>query len=386
MPPRLDDLRDPAIAVFFALAAAIAVEFSIEHGFGPALALDAGVHVAMVPVMWVRRRYPVAAAVAAYALLGGLALAFHVAPINLGVSPILFAAPLALMSVTRYGPNPVWGQAALLIGIVGSYASPATHLWGGASLWAMMVHALLLTGCYLWSAQQRSLVDRHAAELERQAERWALDAAHAAESERLLIAREVHDIVGHGLAVARVQAATALALGSPDQMRAALEAIKDLTGDALTDTRDLVEGLRDQPGPVGDLTRLPELADHARAAGFAVATRIPEAGVLAQWQEAWPARVRLTVVRVVQEALTNAVRHGAAPLECAVAADEREITVTVTNALVGDAIDPTERGGGHGLLGLQERVLQSGGSFTAEPREDRFVLTAIVPIPGGGYE
>ncbi|WP_394275802.1 sensor histidine kinase [Luteococcus sp.] len=379
---RRPGLFDWGVGVLFCLLAGIQLLWTAEHPLSSPTLLNAAVHVVIIPVVVLRRVYPVACLLTGYGLLAGLALAFHTAPINLGVSPILLAAPLLLMAVTRHGPSPRWGQAALLVGIMGSYVSPATRLWSGGSqlVVIVLIHSLVLLGCYFWSAQQRSLVDRHAAAMQMLAERSAAESEAATQAERLLVAREVHDVVGHSLAVVRVQAATALAIGDEQTMRAALQAIKEVTGDTMADTRELVGTLRTGPlSPVGDVRMLPALVDHVRTSGFAVVADLPTDDELARWQQEWPARLRLAVTRVTQESLTNVVKH-ASPgcrVTCRVGLQDGQLLVDVSN---GGRREGTA-GVGHGLVGLAERIDQVGGQLQHGPQEDGFALHARIPVP-----
>ncbi|GAB3705533.1 sensor histidine kinase [Mariniluteicoccus flavus] len=370
-------ILDVVLAALFAALAVVECSFLVDFGPRWPYVANAAIHLALVPTMLVRRVRPVAAFVAAYALLAALAALVYASPVNLGVSPALFAAPLALLAITRHGPSPRWGWAALLLGVAGSFISPVTQ-WG--SRWLIGAHLVVLVGCYLWAAQQRNLVERHDAALAAQAREHEGAAARAAEAERTMIAREVHDIVAHNLAVVRVQAATGLALGGEDRLREALTTIRDVTSEALAETRDLVGSLRIEgveAGPGGDVTALPVVVDRAREAGVGLAVSLPDKDILAQWQERWPARVRLTVVRVVQEAITNLIKHrGHDPAAtCVVMEDGGDVVVEVTNASRAEGGEP-----GHGLTGLRERVELAGGEFTAGAIGDGFRVWARIPI------
>lgn len=207
-------------------------------------------------------------------------------------------------------------------------------------------------------------------------ERFAGQLAHAAVTdERLRIARELHDIVGHSLSLITVKATVAshLAASRPDETRAALDVIEDTSRHALTEVRRALGMLRSDGDtdaslyPTPGVADLAELADSARSASVAVDLEVSGATDL-------PETVSLSVYRIVQEALTNVVTH-AAPTRC-------RITVTIDDA--GADVEVVDEGppsrassnrphGGHGLVGMRERVALFGGTFDAGPR------------PGGGF-
>jgi signal transduction histidine kinase len=209
-----------------------------------------------------------------------------------------------------------------------------------------------------------------------------------ASEERLRMARELHDVLGHHLSLINVQAGVGLHLmdAQPEQAREALTAIKSASAEALREVRSVLGVLRPQeeaaprtPAPgvdaVGDLTA---------EAGFAVRTEVlGERRVL-------PAEVDRAAYRIVQEALTNVRRHAGAGATATVTLEygERDVTVRVDDDGRGAAAesgaaavppDPAETdagdpdGGGNGIVGMRERVAALGGELTAGPR------------PGGGF-
>ncbi|MFI6082002.1 sensor histidine kinase [Streptomyces sp. NPDC051217] len=222
--------------------------------------------------------------------------------------------------------------------------------------------------------------------------------ARAAAGERLRIARELHDIVAHSLGVIAVKAAVAnhVVKTRPEEVPDALGVIETTSRDALTEMRHLLGVLRSDeygagtpadlgpsPGPEG----LSGLAERAELAGLRVdmdvrgTDRLPEA-------------MGLTVYRIVQEALTNAARH-AAPAHCQVLVETtaHEVRIDVTDdgrATRGGPMPPCPpAGGGHGLIGMRERVAMYGGAFSAGARTDGgFAVSARIPRepsprPGG---
>jgi signal transduction histidine kinase len=195
-------------------------------------------------------------------------------------------------------------------------------------------------------------------------------AEQAAAAERARIARELHDIVAHHLSVIVLQAAGARASGKAAE--ATLEKIEDSGRQALAETRRLLGVQRDtgtetgfapQPG-IGEL---PALAVSVRAAGLPV-NLVIDAGL-----PTLPAAVDVSVYRIVQEALTNILKHaGPARAEVTIRCADGAVTVEVTDDGTGERRDPA-RSGGHGLAGMRERTAIFGGELHAGPR------------PGGGF-
>lgn len=237
--------------------------------------------------------------------------------------------------------------------------SPA-ETWSGAVGVAAIVWLVLGGG---WTAG--FAVRAHRA---RQADQAARRTEHAIAEERLRIARELHDIVSHSLSLIAVKAGVAghVAQRRPEEAVDALRVIEQTSRAAMTEMRRTLGVLRTDSAtaplsPAPDLDALDRLADQARQAGVEVEldVRVPDAGL--------PAGITLAVHRIVQESLTNVVKH-AAPARCRVTVevDLREVRIDVTDDGVRGA--DTERVGGHGLVGMRERAMMYGGTFSAGPR------------------
>ena len=194
------------------------------------------------------------------------------------------------------------------------------------------------------------------------------------EQERTRIARDMHDVVAHSLAVVIAQAdgARYARAQDPDAADAALTTISTTAREALADVRLLLGQLRhsQSEGPQPVLADLDRLLDQMRAAGLTIArheTGSPHA--LATGQQ-------LAVYRIVQESLTNALRHGSSdtPVTIDFEWQPENLVLTITNGLATSG--PKEPGKGHGLDGMRERAILAGGTLTAAPDGDRFVVTA----------
>ncbi|WP_146086512.1 sensor histidine kinase [Rathayibacter sp. AY1D1] len=197
--------------------------------------------------------------------------------------------------------------------------------------------------------------------------------------ERNRIARDMHDVVAHSLAVVIAQADGARYLGatSPEQTDAALLTISSVARDTLGDVRVLLAQLRhsQSDGPQPGARDLPALLDSVGGAGA------PVRADLAVDLEAVPRAVGLALYRIAQEATTNALRHGrpGSPLDIALRQDGGELALTVRNARCADVERDSLPGEGHGLVGMRERAALVGGVLAAGPVGDDFVVDARLP-------
>lgn len=201
------------------------------------------------------------------------------------------------------------------------------------------------------------------------------EARLAAEVEHTRLARELHDGIGHALTLINVQAVAGRRLINQDPARAetSLAAIEDTARSALTELDTMLGILRDGPAeraPAPDLTRLDRLLDLHRESGLDLTAEIGELG-------ACPALVSQTAYQVIAEALTNAHRHaGTGPVRLALLGDHAQLSIEVSNPR-RPGPDPGRRG--RGVLGMTERVRLLGGTLTAHPEGDRWVLRAVLP-------
>jgi len=216
-----------------------------------------------------------------------------------------------------------------------------------------------------------------AARAEREREERAL---LAVSDERARIARELHDVVGHSVSVMTVQASAARRLLRPDQAkeRDALLVVEQSGREALAEMRRMVGVLRrpeEAPAlaPQPSLEFLDKLVEHARETGLPVDLRIEGAPVQL------PAGVDLTAYRLVQEGLTNAIKHARAEhAEVIVRYGDGRVEVTVSDDGSGDGSGDK---GGHGLVGMRERVSVYGGELEAGPQpEGGYRLHASLPV------
>lgn len=198
--------------------------------------------------------------------------------------------------------------------------------------------------------------------------------------ERIRLAQEVHDIVGHGLAAIQMQADVALHVEEQqtERTRNALEAISRASSEAFEELRSTLDVLNDRRGaartPAPGLGDIDELCDRIRTAGVSVDLRVegsrPEV----------PLAVGLAVYRILQASLTNVVRHGAVPTATVrLVFEDDVIELRVTNPGPATA----ESQSGHGISGMRRRVETLGGIFEAGPGDHGFEVHARIPMGGG---
>ncbi|GAA0500422.1 two-component sensor histidine kinase [Paractinoplanes deccanensis] len=199
--------------------------------------------------------------------------------------------------------------------------------------------------------------------------------------ERLRIARELHDVVAHHIAVISVQAGAAghVLQKHPEQVWPVLGHIRDAADTVLREIQSVIGVLRDpdevdSTEPTSGLDRLPDLLSGLRAAGFRV--RDVSRGT----PRALPAVTDLAAYRIVQEALTNAHRYGDGSAGLEISYDADAITIDVTNTIVGFRV-ATRSGSGFGLIGMRERAAAAHGTLTTGPDGDgRYRVRAVLPV------
>jgi signal transduction histidine kinase len=217
------------------------------------------------------------------------------------------------------------------------------------------------------------------------------EAARRVAEERLRIARDLHDTVAHSMATITVQAGSALhVLGDGnDSLRGALTAIRETSKHALREMRATLGQLREGapgggfPVPPGGLDRLPALRDAVTAAGAPVTIAVDGD------QRPLPAAVDEAAYRILQESLTNVLRHAgpAARATVRLSFEPAALGISVIDDGAGAraAGDGDGPGGGHGLAGMAERAAALGGEVIAGPRgEGGFEVSAWLPITGSG--
>ncbi|MFH9063420.1 sensor histidine kinase [Streptomyces coeruleorubidus] len=314
---------------------------------------------------------------------------------------VVFAAAGAVM--LYLGAGYPYGPVLLTVALACFSAIVAGHRWAAwaamGTLWAG--HALVAHWLYQWLPPSGDsaaswgeeivvatwvLTIAAVSELFRiRREQWVRERAERAEAarrradaERLRIAQELHDVLAHSISVINVQAGVGLALldSDPEQARTALTTIKAQSKEALGEVRQVLDTLRapgDAPrAPAPGLDRLPELVEQAASAGLTVDVQ-GEPPRLAPGTD-------LAAFRIVQEALTNVVRHsGSRHARVRLAHDADGLRLRIDDD--GPATGADAGGSGNGLAGMRERAAALGGTIEAGPRPDGgFRVLAVLPL------
>ena len=354
------------------LAAAVTalgtVEVAVGQLRGPLWATSLSVALLGVPLLW-RRHFPWTALLISYGTMLGLHL------LRIDQYNYLASVASALLIMFAFAGAVELGQAvaglvlASALLVVAALDGLAAIIWGVG----------LVVGA--WTAgralrARRLLIEqlaRTTEELRLSREAHARDAVSA---ERTRIARELHDVIAHSVGVMVVQAGAVERMIplDPDRAIVAAESVQDCGRQALADLRHLLGVLRpddedadDRTGaldPQPGLADVPALVERLRRAGLTV--RVTVAGE----QRTLPAGVDLAAYRIVQEALTNVLKHGQGrTATLALAYRDGGVDLEVVNPSAAGRGDDRRPSGGHGLVGMRERTSMYGGTFSAGPRE-----------------
>ncbi|MFF5233289.1 sensor histidine kinase [Dactylosporangium sp. NPDC000521] len=358
---------DAVAALLYAVPAGGITAVKIEPGWLAVAAL-----VVSCGVLPLARRLPLTAVLAALAVL-------WLSPLSsrfgwMAVAPAAYA--LYRVAERHRGRTAVLALVAGLTGPVATALPGFQHI-GGVLPFALLFVAAWLVGFMVH--QHRRYTEELLLHRGRQADAEVERARRRSADERLRIARELHDVVAHSMSVITVQATYGRLMvdREPARAAAALAAIETTGRESLAELRRVLGALRDQQpaatSPSPGLPDLPRLAAQTEAAGVRVD--------LAVTGNPRPlgAGLELSVYRIVQEALTNVIRHAAATrARVLVAYADADVTVEVTDDGRGGAPAPD----GHGLSGMRERVALFGGTLTAGPGPGGgFTVRAILPMP-----
>jgi len=373
---RPDHLPRADLLIALCVAALAGVEVMLNARIAPR-PVAFPVEIAMGAALAWRRRSPLAVSIAEAVL--GIALIGGGVPLTEPIVDML-ATVVAAYSLVSYATTvrAVIGSV-LIAASVGVQTALAHEGFSNLAFAAVFLAAMWLMGL---TVRRRTA---HAVRTELAAERLSRDAedrvTRAAAEERARIARELHDVVAHSLSVMVVQAGAAEQLLRHDPRRALgpVRSVQRVGQEAITEMSHLLGVLRDggpEPGlaPQPGLEELVELVRQSRDAGLDVRLEIDE------HLDTVPPGLALTVYRIVQEALTNSRKHaGAEYASVRVSRLDDHLLLEVVDS--GGHGSPTGTGGGHGLLGMRERVAVYGGTLSAGPVSPRgFRVRANIPI------
>ncbi|MDQ0604190.1 signal transduction histidine kinase [Streptomyces canus] len=343
---------------------------------GPAIALAT---VACGSLFWQRTHPHTVATVTTVCTAAASALGMLLTPLLM--APLMLALYRLAVHTGRRAARFAFLVALALLITTAYLADPVDHPWPmttlGPAAWLLLPvatgNAVRLRSAYVEAVQARA----EYAERSREEE-----ARHRVAEERMRIARELHDVVAHHLALANAQAGTAAHLSRthPDQVHRILTELAGTTSAALRETKATVGLLRQRDDPDAPLApspgidRLEELTAAFEAAGLPV--RVDIEGTPRPLSPG----VDLTAYRIVQEALTNVTKHAAARtayVRLGYAAEH--LTITVTDD--GTSTAAAEPGQGFGLIGMRERARSMGGALRAGHRvEGGFEVTTRLPL------
>jgi signal transduction histidine kinase len=337
--------------------------------------------------------------VAATCLVGTVAAAWHriapmavlvvvltalaVVPGALGVGEhsgfAWFIAAMAVVVSAGYHARRPTVALAVTLGLLGTTVVVETGpvIADIAYAWLLGTGAWL-AGRTIASRTLRAQLSEQRGALAEQQAQWR--AATAVTDERLRIARELHDVIGHSISIMTLHVGGVRRLLRPEQIeqRTALEAVEQTGRETLAETQRLLGVLRssqsDEPAPTPGLARVPDLLEPASAAG--IRTVFTATGQI----RPLPAGVDLAAYRIVQEAVTNVLRHTAATrVDCTVDYGPASIDLRVVDDGPGHAGPGHD---GHGHIGMRERAALYGGTVDIGPRPGRgYAVHAVLPIP-----
>src|SRR5215211_5282275 len=319
------------------------------------------------------------------------------------------AAGMLVSEVARAGGDgPVWAEPSLLahlgvLALVGLQARPRVlaELWlltllAGAILVQRMpglnaspdlaemttLSAVVLLAAGVLAGRRET--QRRLAEQERISD--AERTRRALLEERARIARELHDVVAHHMSVIAIQAEAApyRVPDPPEELARSFATIRATATEGLRELRRVVgvlraDGAADDPGPQPSLERLDDLVAAVEGAGLQATVEVSGT------PRPLPAGVELSAYRIIQEALSNAVRHApGSPVRVELGYRPAELALRVVNGPARSQPAPSPGPPGHGVVGMRERAAMLGGELSAEPRPDGgYAVTAVLPTSDG---
>jgi signal transduction histidine kinase len=341
------------------LVALLVLPGTIAEADGDEVVLATVLGVAAVLPLLIRRRAP-------FLALGLITLTALLPPVDGAYTLPLAVALYTIGSRFSWQTTLAAAGAVVLVGVVYRLAGGPEFRDGDLVGLALLCAVGSAIGLYVGSRRANAIALRE----------------RAVADERLRIAQELHDVVAHNVSLIVVQAQALGATAGDERVREATDGIADLGRQTMTEmhrTLKLLRGDEQEPAalaPQPGLGELPELLERARTAGVGIELAVEgEPRPLAQ-------SVDLSAYRIVQEALTNVVKH-AGPAHTTITLGYRPDALELTIADSGNGAAAPASPGGHGLVGMRERAALFGGTLTAGPRDGRgFEVRASLPYGG----
>ncbi|MEV5652679.1 sensor histidine kinase [Nocardia sp. NPDC052254] len=383
--------RDVVLAVFVAGIQVGAGHAANAHqtGVRPLDGIGYALLVAGPAFLLLRHRYPRPVFVAVLAITAGYLLAGY------GYGPIFVSLIIAFLTAAARGSRWYTYPLVPLGYLLMVWPGPALrgHDTGGWPVIGILAWLMVLIAIAEGIRQRHSVRTARRQRIEAARRNEAAERARElaereqrAAEERLAIARELHDVLAHSLSLINVQSSVALELldRKPEQASTALSAIKEVSRDALGEVHSLLRSIRAgaetvvaPTSPAVGISDLESLLAPTRAAGTVVHTDISGS------PRRLPVVVDVAAARIVQESLTNVLRHApGAEATVAVAYSPGDLCITVDNDRPRNSAQSSTTAGGNGIPGMSERAHALGGEVSAQPRADGgFRVEARLPIP-----
>lgn len=365
---------DGLVALFWLLMSIATINF-MEMGLLGYVFVGPAIVVAAVALFW-RRTHPLLT-------VGIQILIVVVVTFVDAASPVPLSIMCGVYSVGAHYPHRTRGAQILSVGL--SVAFVVTWLADSRYVDDSVFIMLLLFLCWIIGdnlrthrAYRQSLIERA-----ERAETLRDSLAHqAVVEERSRIARDLHDVVAHSMSIMVVQAGAAQRVASknPEMATQALRSIEDVGRSSLNEMRRILGVLRGDEradhSPQPDIAAIQSLVDEFATAGLPVT--LIDNGERCEL----PASLQLTAFRIVQESLTNVLKHaGDATATVTLECSQDRLNITVVDTGDGAATSTLDTGGQRGLLGMRERVASFDGRFSAGPTKDGYQVMATLTIP-----
>lgn len=380
--------------------------------FYVSIAFDGGLHrsiqaalaVAFVPVSFFWRIKPILSSFLMVMVLYAWSVNWITAlPTNLGLTPFFLFLPVAVYGVARQSDSRRWVTGIALLAFVYCIISPVMWQFGTDAMayrsleqaisW-LLVQWLALSIVLQFGRAERKQEQQRELDRRRKEQSNLEKLRKIQDQERMQIAREIHDILAHSLTLINVQASAGEIAGktsvdnSNNAQEEALRNIRRISSDSLVEVRGIVRALRDNTSKSQDqgltgLSNVHSQLENFSKAGLKIHADLPSPEKMQELVQSAPLITQLAVRRIIDESLTNVLRHQgvetSTTIKMSISFFTNEISLTITSKSEGKNVESFD-GSGSGIIGMQERVANLGGWITFKRKGDMFAVTASVPI------